>query len=180
MADQSAISPFWVVRPCSQQSNCCALPIPAPNLGEGIPLPILQFWCGDFIPLPNFLKFHLVQGFYSKLVRSFGAPIPKMLAHAHSRTLCSCKMCIDPLGDHVLTCKQHTGCIRGHNHLMDMVASLSRDSKISPVRVNHKVSTTGDGTRKQGIIRGPNLLLSHRAHVNHHVQGEQDAWQHLN
>ena len=35
--------------------------------------------------------------------RSFGAPIPKMLAHAHSRTLCSCKMRIDPLGDHVLT-----------------------------------------------------------------------------
>jgi len=22
-------------------------PIPAPNLGEGIPLPIFQFWCGD-------------------------------------------------------------------------------------------------------------------------------------
>ena len=37
--------------------------------------------------------------------RSFGAPIPKMLAHAHSRTFCSCTMCIDPLGDHVLTCK---------------------------------------------------------------------------
>jgi len=36
--------------------------------------------------------------------RSFRAPIPQMLAHAHSRTLCSCKMCIDPLGDHVLTC----------------------------------------------------------------------------
>jgi len=35
--------------------------------------------------------------------RSFKAPIPKMLAHAHSRTLCSCKMCIDALGDHVLT-----------------------------------------------------------------------------
>ena len=33
---------------------------------------------------------------------------------------------------------------------MDVVASLSRDSKIRPVRVNHKVSTTGDGTRKQG------------------------------
>jgi len=61
--------------------------------------------------------------------RSFGAPIPKMLAHAHSRTLCSCKMCIDPLGDHVLTCKQHTGSIRGHNHLMDVMACLSRDSK---------------------------------------------------
>ena len=64
------------------------------------------------------------------LCRSFGAPIPKMLAHDHSCTLCSCKMCIDPLGDHVLTCKQHTSSIRGHNHLMDVVASLSRDSKI--------------------------------------------------
>ena len=64
--------------------------------------------------------------------------------------VCSCKMYIDPLGDHVLTCKQHTGSIRGHNHLMDVVASVSRDSKIGPVRVNHKVSTTGDGTRKQG------------------------------
>jgi len=30
--------------------------------------------------------------------RTFGAPIPKMLAHAHNRTLCSCKMYIDPLG----------------------------------------------------------------------------------
>ena len=29
---------------------------------------------------------------------------------------------------------------------------MSRDSKIGPVRVNHKVSTTGDGTRKQGDV----------------------------
>jgi len=94
--------------------------------------------------------------------RSFGAPIPKMLAHAHSRTLCSCKMCIDPLGDHVLTCKQHTGSIRGHNHLMDVVASLSRDSKIGPVRVNYKVSTTGDGTRKQGDVEIANFPISLR------------------
>ena len=36
---------------------------------------------------------------------------------------------------------------------MDVVASLSRDSKIGPVRVNHKMSTTGDGTRKQGDER---------------------------
>jgi len=46
--------------------------------------------------------------------RSFGAPIPQMLAHAHSRTLCSCKMGIDPLGDLVLTSKKHTGYIRVH------------------------------------------------------------------
>jgi len=69
--------------------------------------------------------------------RSFRAPIPKMFAHAHSRTLCFCKLCINPFGDHVLTCRQHTGSIRGHNHLMDVVTSLSRDSKIGPVRVNH-------------------------------------------
>ena len=31
--------------------------------------------------------------------RSFGAPIHKMLAHAQSRTLCSCKMGINPLGE---------------------------------------------------------------------------------
>jgi len=35
----------------------------------------------------------------------FWAPIPKMLAHAQGCTLCSYKMCIDPLGDHVLSCK---------------------------------------------------------------------------
>jgi len=71
-------------------------------------------------------------------------------------------MCIDPLGDHVLTCKQHTGSIRGHNYLMDVVASLSRDSKIGPVRVNHKVSTTGNGTRKQGDFEISNLPISLR------------------
>jgi len=91
--------------------------------------------------------------------RNFGAPIPKMLAHAHSRTLCSCKMCIDPLGDHVLTCKQHTDSIYGHNHV---VASLSHDAKIGPVRVNHKVSTTGDGTRKQGDVEISNFPISLR------------------
>jgi len=96
------------------------------------------------------------QAFFS---RSF-ALIPTMLAHPHSRMLGSCKMCIDPLGDHVLTCKQHTGSIRGHNHLMDVVASLSRDSKIGPVSVNHKVSTTGDSTRKQGDVEISNFPIS--------------------
>jgi len=70
--------------------------------------------------------------------RSFGAPIPKMLAHAQSRTLCSCKMGIDPVGDHVVTCKQHTGSIRGHNHLMDVVACLSRDSESASGRGRYR------------------------------------------
>jgi len=68
-------------------------------------------------------------------------------------------MYIDPLGHH---CKQHTGSTRGHNHLMDVVTSLSRDSKIGPVRVNHKVSTTGDGTRKQGDVEISNFPISLR------------------
>ena len=53
-----------------------------------------------------------------------------------------------------------SGSIRGHNHLMDVVASLSRDSKIGPVRVNHKVSTTGDGTRKKGDVEISNFPIS--------------------
>ena len=71
-------------------------------------------------------------------------------------------MDIDPLGDHFLTWKQYTGSIRSHNHSIDVVVSLSRDSKISPVRVNHKVSTTGDGTRKQGDVEISNFPISLR------------------
>jgi len=45
---------------------------------------------------------------------------------------------------------------------MDVMACLSRDSKIGPVRVNHKVSTTGDGTRKQGDVEISNFPISLR------------------
>jgi len=45
---------------------------------------------------------------------------------------------------------------------MDVVACLSRDSKIGPVRVIHKVSTTGDGTRKQGDVEISNFPISLR------------------
>ena len=89
--------------------------------------------------------------------RSFRAPIPKMLAHAQGRTKRSCKMCIDSLGDHVLCCKQHTGSIRGHNHLMDVLAMLARASNIGPVRVNHKVSTTGDAPVSRVTLKNPNF-----------------------
>ena len=56
--------------------------------------------------------------------RNFGAPIPMMLAHAHSctRTLCSCKMHIDHLGDRVLTCKQHTRSQSSHGFSGMLVA----------------------------------------------------------
>jgi len=45
---------------------------------------------------------------------------------------------------------------------MDVVVSLSRDSKIGPLCVNHKVLTTGDGTRKQGDVEIFNFLISLR------------------
>jgi len=100
-----------------------------------------------------------LSGFF---LQGFRIAIPKMLDHAHSRTLCSCKMCINPLGDHVRTCKQHTGSIRGHNDLIDVVASFVRDSKIGPVRVNHMVSTTGDGTIKQSYVEISEFRISLR------------------
>ena len=45
---------------------------------------------------------------------------------------------------------------------MDVVASLSRDSKIGLVRVNHKVLMTGDDTRKQDDVEISNFPISLR------------------
>jgi len=70
-------------------------------------------------------------------------------------------MSIDPLGGHVLSCKKDTGCIRGHNRHMDELENLACAFKIGPVRVNNKVSTTGDDTRKQGDIKITNFFISH-------------------
>ena len=39
---------------------------------------------------------------------------------------------------------------------------MLRDSNIGPVRVNHKVWTTGDGTRKQGDVEISNFPISLR------------------
>ena len=57
-----------------EQTECfvtghSVLPIPAPLFGEGIPSPNSQFWCGESLPLPNFLKLPLVRGGQPKLVR---------------------------------------------------------------------------------------------------------------
>jgi len=72
--------------------------------------------------------------------RSMGALILMLQAHAVARMICSCKnFALDPQGDHVLTCKKHTGATRGHNHFMDVLAQLARNTGYS-VRVNHKVS----------------------------------------
>jgi len=80
-------------------------------------------------------------------------------AHAVVRTMCSCKnFSLDPQSDHVLTCKKHTGATRGHNHVMDVLAQLARNTGY-PVRVNHKVSTTAAASNKQGDIELVNFGL---------------------
>jgi len=91
--------------------------------------------------------------------RSMGAPIPMLQAHAVARTMCSCKnFSLDPQGDHVLVCKKHTGATRGHNHVMDVLAQLARNTGYS-VRVNHKVSTTAAASNKQGDVELVNFGL---------------------
>jgi len=74
--------------------------------------------------------------------QALGAPIPLLRAHAVARTQCACqKFVLDQYGDHVLTCKKHTGAITGHDHVMNVWAQLARNSGLR-VRINRKVTTT--------------------------------------
>ena len=80
------------------------------------------------------------------------APIPLLRAHAVARTQCACKnFVLDQYGDHVLTCKKHTGAIAGHDHVMNVSAQLARNSGLT-VRVNCKVDTTAADNNKQGDV----------------------------
>jgi len=84
--------------------------------------------------------------------RSMGAPILMLQAHAVARKMCTCKkLSLDLQGNHVLTCKKHTGATRGHNHVMDVLAQLARNTGYF-VHVNHKVSTTAAASNKQGDV----------------------------
>jgi len=84
--------------------------------------------------------------------RSMGLPIPMLQAHAVAQMMCSCKIFfLDPQGDHVLACKKHTGATRGHNHVIDVLVQLIRNTGYS-VRVNHKVSMMAAASNKQGDV----------------------------
>jgi len=84
---------------------------------------------------------------------ALGAPIPLLRAHAVARTQCACqKFVLDQYGDHVLTCKKHTGAIAGHDHVMNVSAQLARNSGLS-VRINRKVATTAADSNKQGNVQ---------------------------
>jgi len=95
--------------------------------------------------------------------RSMGAPILMLEAHAVTCMMCSYKnFSLDPQGDHVLTCKKHTGLVmgatQGHNHVMDVLVQLARNIGHS-VRVNHKVSTMVAASNKQGNVELMNIGL---------------------
>jgi len=80
-------------------------------------------------------------------------------AHAVAWTMCSCKnFSLDPQGDHVLACKKHTGATRGHNHVMDVLAQLARNTGYT-VRVNHKVSMKAATSNRQGDVELVNFGL---------------------
>ena len=60
---------------------------------------------------------------------SMGTPIPMLKAHSVAQTMCSCKnFSLDPQGDHVLACKKHREATRGHNHVMNVLVQLVRNT----------------------------------------------------
>ena len=83
------------------------------------------------------------------LCQALGAPIPLLRAHAAACTQCACqKFVLDQYGNHVLTCKKHTGAIAGHDHFMNVSAQLARNSGLR-VRISRKVTTTAADSNKQ-------------------------------
>jgi len=85
--------------------------------------------------------------------RFIGAPIMMLKAYAVARMMCSCKnFSLDLQGDHVLTCKKHTGATRGHNCVMDVLAQMACNTGYS-VCVNRKMSTTVAASNKEGDVK---------------------------
>jgi len=84
--------------------------------------------------------------------QALGAPIQLLRAHAVARTQCACqKFVLDQYGDHVLTCKKHTGAIAGHDHVMSVSAQLACNSRLR-VRINRKVATTAADSNKPRFL----------------------------
>jgi len=85
--------------------------------------------------------------------QALGAPIPLLRAFAVARTQRACqKFVLHQYGDHVLTCKKHTGAIAGHDHVMNVSAQLARNSGLR-VRISRKVATTAADSNKQGDVQ---------------------------
>ena len=59
---------------------------------------------------------------------------------------------LDQYGDHVLTCRKHTGAIASHDHVMNVSVQLACNSGLR-VRINRKVATTAADSNKQGVVQ---------------------------
>jgi len=84
-----------------------------------------------------------------------GSPIPLLrAAHAVARTQCACqKFVLDQYGDHVpvLTCKKDNGAIAGHDHVMNVLAKLARNSGLP--------ATTAGDSNKQGDVQAMEFVI---------------------
>jgi len=65
---------------------------------------------------------------------------------------------LDQYGDHVLTCKKHTGVITGHDHVMNVSAQLACNSSLR-VRVKRKVATTAVDNNKQDDVQAMKFCI---------------------
>ena len=99
----------------------------------------------------------------------------------HPFHFCGKKFVLDQYGDHVLTCKKHTGAIAGHDHVMNVTAQLARNSGLK-VRVNRKVDTTAADNNKQGDVQAMDFGIPGYEHLVWDVSLVSDrigsSWQH--
>jgi len=85
--------------------------------------------------------------------QALGAPVPLLCAHAVARTQCACqKFALYQYGDHVFTCKKHTGDIASHDHVINVSVQLARNSGLR-VRINRKIATIAADSNKQGDVQ---------------------------
>ena len=94
-------------------------------------------WMADITAQRPVTRFSL-DLWMSFFCRSVGVPTPMLQAHAMFWTMCLCKnFSLDPQRDHMLACKKHTGATRGHNHVMDVLAQLDRNTGYSRGSYSH-------------------------------------------
>ena len=82
----------------------------------------------------------------------------------------------------MLTCKKHTGATRGHDHIVEVLVALVRNSADKTVRVNYRVLQTAADSRKQsdveivgfGLAGSSNLVLDVSVCCDHYGNSQQN------
>jgi hypothetical protein len=80
-----------------------------------------------------------------------------------------------------LLAKKHTGATRGHDHIVEVLVALVRNSGDKTVRVNYRVSQTAADSRKQGDVEivgfglagSSNLVLDVSVCCDHYGNSQQ-------